>query len=174
MFLVHGHLLERWLLNRSLFRCLTTTPTSQGSSRVPRPSSVRTMKKLSWMSLPWCAFFFQLYHSHACLTTLQQVNIPPRNYCVVGNPHVYDEKYDPVFEENGQIKLRHGDIEVRLSTQWKNPFPLFPGEFVSIFSHFHTLQWFLRRSKTAISVARGCYRTQDCSCQHGTEIARCA
>jgi major vault protein len=39
--------------------------------------------------------------------------IPPRHYCVISNPVLRDEKGNIVREANGQIKLRHGDEEIR-------------------------------------------------------------
>lgn len=51
--------------------------------------------------------------------------IPPRHYCVIANPVVRNEKGQIVSEKNGQIKLRHGDEEIRFE---QDPFPLYPGE----------------------------------------------
>jgi len=56
------------------------------------------------------------------------INIPPRSYCVVANPYVPKEDGSPVLLEDGQVKLVHGETEVRLFTDWPNPFPLYPGE----------------------------------------------
>jgi len=54
------------------------------------------------------------------------VMIPPRHYVTVANPVVRDEKTKNIqYTETGQIKLKHGDEEVRFDPE---PFPLFPGE----------------------------------------------
>jgi major vault protein len=53
------------------------------------------------------------------------IMIPPRNYCIIQNPVQRDEKGNTVKDEGGQIKVRHGDEEVRFE---QDPFPLFPGE----------------------------------------------
>eukprot|EP01115_Flamella_aegyptia_P000410 TRINITY_DN1058_c0_g1_i5.p1 TRINITY_DN1058_c0_g1~~TRINITY_DN1058_c0_g1_i5.p1 ORF type:complete len:822 (+),score=493.06 TRINITY_DN1058_c0_g1_i5:83-2548(+) len=51
--------------------------------------------------------------------------IPPRHYCIIANPVARDAKGQVVLEKNGQIKLRHGDEEIRFEQE---PFPLYPGE----------------------------------------------
>ncbi|GCC45314.1 hypothetical protein chiPu_0029236, partial [Chiloscyllium punctatum] len=53
------------------------------------------------------------------------ITVPPRHYCIVENPIVCDENLEPVFDEFGQVKLRHADQEIR---QAQDPFPLYPGE----------------------------------------------
>jgi len=53
------------------------------------------------------------------------IMIPPRHYCVIANPVGRNEKGQVVTEKNGQVKLRHGDEEIRFE---QDPFPLFPGE----------------------------------------------
>ena len=55
------------------------------------------------------------------------ITVPPRSYCRIQNPVVKDAKGEPVFEEAGQPKLRHGDEEIRFAQE---PFPLYPGEVV--------------------------------------------
>jgi major vault protein len=53
------------------------------------------------------------------------IMIPPRNYCIIANPVFRDEKGKIFTDKNGQIKLRHGDEEIRFEQE---PFPLYPGE----------------------------------------------
>lgn len=55
----------------------------------------------------------------------KMVTVPPRHYCIVENPVLRDADDKIVFEESGQIKLRHADQEIRLA---QDPFPLYPGE----------------------------------------------
>lgn len=57
----------------------------------------------------------------------QMITIPPRHYCIIENPVVTDEEKKVVFDENGQAKLKHADLEIRLA---QDPFPLYPGENV--------------------------------------------
>eukprot|EP01124_Arcella_intermedia_P008693 TRINITY_DN1554_c0_g1_i1.p1 TRINITY_DN1554_c0_g1~~TRINITY_DN1554_c0_g1_i1.p1 ORF type:complete len:820 (+),score=144.81 TRINITY_DN1554_c0_g1_i1:62-2521(+) len=54
------------------------------------------------------------------------IMVPPRNYCIIENPVVRDDKGEVIRDSNGQFKLRHSDQEIRLETP--DPFPLFPGE----------------------------------------------
>jgi major vault protein len=53
------------------------------------------------------------------------IMIPPRHYCIISNPVLRNEKQEIVRDEHGQVRLRHGDEEIRQTSQ---PFPLYPGE----------------------------------------------
>ena len=52
------------------------------------------------------------------------IMIPPRHYCIIANPVARDGDA-PVYDEHGNVKLRHGDEEIRFEQE---PFPLYPGE----------------------------------------------
>ncbi|KAM9843349.1 major vault protein [Aulostomus maculatus] len=56
---------------------------------------------------------------------LRMIMVPPRNYCVIANPVACDDNGQVLFDESGQAKLRHADLEIRLT---RDPFPLYPGE----------------------------------------------
>ena len=51
--------------------------------------------------------------------------VPPRHYCVIINPVARDDNGQVLFDQSGQAKLRHADLEIRLT---QDPFPLYPGE----------------------------------------------
>jgi major vault protein len=51
--------------------------------------------------------------------------IPPRHYCIISNPAQRDGEGKIITDEHGQVKLRHGDEEIRFEQE---PFPLYPGE----------------------------------------------
>jgi major vault protein len=51
--------------------------------------------------------------------------IPPRHYCIISNPVQRNSEGGEVSDDHGQVKLRHGDEEVRIEQE---PFPLYPGE----------------------------------------------
>jgi major vault protein len=53
------------------------------------------------------------------------IMIPPRNFCVIANPVQRDKNGKIIFDKNGQVKLRHGDEEIRFEQE---PFSLYPGE----------------------------------------------
>eukprot|EP01104_Vermistella_antarctica_P010585 TRINITY_DN2835_c0_g1_i1.p1 TRINITY_DN2835_c0_g1~~TRINITY_DN2835_c0_g1_i1.p1 ORF type:complete len:1000 (+),score=216.38 TRINITY_DN2835_c0_g1_i1:372-3002(+) len=68
----------------------------------------------------------------------EMIAIPPRHYCRILNPVLRDsskkveEEEDenlgevpPVFDAHGNVRLRHGDQEIRFEQE---PFPLYPGE----------------------------------------------
>lgn len=53
------------------------------------------------------------------------IMVPPRHYCVILNPVARDTDGEVLFDQSGQAKLRHADLEIRLT---QDPFPLYPGE----------------------------------------------
>lgn len=55
------------------------------------------------------------------------IMVPPRHFCVVSNPVARDGTDQVLFDQSGQAKLRHADLEIRLA---QDPFPLYPGEEV--------------------------------------------
>ncbi|KAK2893357.1 major vault protein isoform X2 [Channa argus] len=56
---------------------------------------------------------------------VRMIMVPPRHYCVVLNPVARDDNGQALFDQSGQAKLRHADLEIRLT---QDPFPLYPGE----------------------------------------------
>jgi len=55
----------------------------------------------------------------------KMIVIPPRHYCIIENPVIRNEN-EVVLDQHGQVKLRHGEDEIRF--EQNDPFPLFPGE----------------------------------------------
>lgn len=73
--------------------------------------------------------FIRKDHEQVVLPSTEMINIPPRSYCVVANPYVRSEGMEPVMlDQDGQVKLVHGETEVRVFSDWPHPFPLYPGE----------------------------------------------
>jgi major vault protein len=72
--------------------------------------------------------FVRKDHEEVVLKSTAMINIPPRSYCAIANPHLRDDKGKPIEDAHGQVKLRHGETEVRVATDWTSPFPLYPGE----------------------------------------------
>jgi major vault protein len=57
------------------------------------------------------------------------IMIPPRHYAIIDNPCVRNPATKkPEVDQYGQVRLRHGDQEIRFSQE---PFPLYPGEVLS-------------------------------------------
>ncbi|CAF2497444.1 unnamed protein product [Rotaria sp. Silwood2] len=69
----------------------------------------------------------------------KMITIPPLHYCIVESPVVRNEEGEVEFDQNGQPKLVHADIDIRLTQPDQTPFPLYPGEI-------------LRQSVTALTV----------------------
>ncbi|CAF3396732.1 unnamed protein product [Rotaria socialis] len=61
----------------------------------------------------------------------QMITLAPRHYCVVENPVVKNENGQAQFDKNGQVKLSYGSLDVRLEQDYKEPFPLYPGEVLN-------------------------------------------
>ncbi|GFR31627.1 major vault protein [Trichonephila clavata] len=55
--------------------------------------------------------------------------IPPYHYCIICNPVLRNAENAVVYDNVGQIKLKHADLEVRLQ---QDPFPLYPGEVIHV------------------------------------------
>lgn len=51
--------------------------------------------------------------------------IPPRHYALISNPAERTATGEPVYDEHGNVKLRHGAEEIRFTNE---PFALLPGE----------------------------------------------
>lgn len=66
-------------------------------------------------------------HESCLFDPLPCVSVPPRSFCVILNPCVRRSDGSVVEEENGQVRLRMGDKEIRLEG---DPFALYPGEAV--------------------------------------------
>jgi major vault protein len=64
-------------------------------------------------------------HERLVLEPTPTLIVPPQHYCIVKNPVLRDEASEPLVDGYGQIRLRYGDREIRLS---QDPFPLYPGE----------------------------------------------
>jgi len=77
------------------------------------------------------------------------IMIPPRNYCIIQNPVQRNEKGHIVREDSGQIKVRHGDEEIRFEQE---PFALYPGE--KLFGKVTPLQVVAPNSALKLRAAR--------------------
>jgi major vault protein len=71
--------------------------------------------------------FIRQDHEKVVLGPESMIQVPPRNYCIIGNPILRDDKDKPVVDDLKTVKLRFGDQEIR---QTQDPFPLYPGEFL--------------------------------------------
>lgn len=59
------------------------------------------------------------------------IRIPPRHYCIVGNPAVREGK-EPQLNEFGEVRILFGETEVRTYEEWKEPFPLQHNERIEV------------------------------------------
>ncbi|CAF1313291.1 unnamed protein product [Rotaria sordida] len=60
----------------------------------------------------------------------KMITVPPRHYCVVESPVVRNEAGEVQYDVNGQAKLVHADLDIRLAQPDQSPFPLYPGEIL--------------------------------------------
>ena len=56
------------------------------------------------------------------------VILQPLTYCVINDPVIRDKDGSLKFDEHGQVKINIGDSEIRTAFDYKDPFPLYPGE----------------------------------------------
>eukprot|EP00096_Caligus_rogercresseyi_P009403 TRINITY_DN3190_c0_g1_i1.p1 TRINITY_DN3190_c0_g1~~TRINITY_DN3190_c0_g1_i1.p1 ORF type:complete len:859 (+),score=259.00 TRINITY_DN3190_c0_g1_i1:117-2693(+) len=71
-------------------------------------------------------------HEIVLLPPTKMIVIPPNHYAVVSNPVITEEKNGVstvLLDAFGQVRLSHGDQEVRLE---REPFPLYPGEVLKV------------------------------------------
>lgn len=66
-----------------------------------------------------------LDHEQVVEGPTKMIMLGQRQYCRIEDPCVRNAQGKPIFDELGQIKLRHGDYELRFDNE---PFPLYPGE----------------------------------------------
>jgi major vault protein len=64
-------------------------------------------------------------HERLVLGPEAMVIVPPRYFGIVANPVLRGPDGQWQADANGQIKLNHGDVEIRFA---QDPFPLYPGE----------------------------------------------
>lgn len=69
--------------------------------------------------------FTRQEHQHIVLGPEPMVTVPPRHYCKIANPVLRDKEGKLERDLMGQVKIKHGDEEIRFS---QDPFPLYPGE----------------------------------------------
>ncbi|CAF4198538.1 unnamed protein product [Adineta steineri] len=60
----------------------------------------------------------------------KMISVPPHHYCVIESPVVRNKESVVQFDANGQAKLLHADLEIRLTQPDQAPFPLYPGEIL--------------------------------------------
>ncbi|EGC33256.1 hypothetical protein DICPUDRAFT_95079 [Dictyostelium purpureum] len=54
--------------------------------------------------------------------------IQSSEYCIIESPVLLDDEKKIIIDKHGQVKLKHGQREVRF--EQSEPFPLYPGEFM--------------------------------------------
>jgi len=73
--------------------------------------------------------FTRLDHEVVVFGPEPMIMIPPRNYAVISNPIARDAAGHPIVDGKGQVKIKHGDEEIRGVREGdREPFVLYPGE----------------------------------------------
>lgn len=67
-------------------------------------------------------------HESVTYGPAKMIMIPPRQYIVIKNPAVRDGDGNVVLDKHKQVRLQHGETEIRMVSNWPEPFPLQPGE----------------------------------------------
>lgn len=58
------------------------------------------------------------------------ISMPPNHYCIIKNPVRRQEDGTPELSPYGEVEVRHGDVEIRMQTDYRDPFPLYYREKV--------------------------------------------
>lgn len=69
----------------------------------------------------------------------KMVMLKPMTYVEISNPVMRKADKELVYDNYGQVKLRHGDSEIRTSMDYCEPFPLYPGESVAKLDNIVTI-----------------------------------
>lgn len=84
------------------------------------------------------------------------IMVPPRHYCVILNPVARDDEGEVLFDQSGQAKLRHADLEIRLT---QDPFPLYPGEEIQQVCQNFLFSFFFFNLRKVFVIPTRCFRT---------------
>ncbi|CAF0991784.1 unnamed protein product [Adineta ricciae] len=74
--------------------------------------------------------FFKQDNETLTMGPEKMITIPPRHYCIIENPVIKNQTGQIELDKNGQVKLSHGDVAIRLHEDYQEPFPLYPGEIL--------------------------------------------
>jgi len=73
--------------------------------------------------------FTRMDHEVVVFGPEPMIMIPPRQYAVISNPVARDAAGHAIVDGKGQVKIRHGDEEIRGTKEGdREPFALYPGE----------------------------------------------
>lgn len=67
-------------------------------------------------------------HQRVVLGPEPMVSLPPLHYAIIENPARRNNQCKVITDQYGQVQLRHREREYRLSTEYSEPFALYPGE----------------------------------------------
>lgn len=71
---------------------------------------------------------YKLDHEEIVLRPTKMIQLPPKSCVIITNPVIPGEDKKPQVNENGTLKNKFGDMEIRTSEEYPDPFPLYPGE----------------------------------------------
>jgi len=54
--------------------------------------------------------------------------LKPKHYIIIENPVRRDQNRQLIMTSFGEVAIRHGEYEYRISDDYEDPFPLYPGE----------------------------------------------
>ncbi|CAF1036479.1 unnamed protein product [Adineta ricciae] len=74
--------------------------------------------------------FFKQDNETLTMGPEKMIIIPPRHYCIIENTVIKNQTGQIELDKNGQVKLWHGDVAIRLHEDYQEPFPLYPGEIL--------------------------------------------
>jgi len=95
---------------------------------------------------------FKLDHEEIVLQPTKMIKLPPTSCVTVKNPVALDKQKRPIINPDGTLKNRFGDILVKTSEEFPDPFPLYP--FEELLDSPHKYAVFGKDEAAIIQVAR--------------------
>lgn len=71
---------------------------------------------------------YRMDHEEIVLQQTKMIKLAPKSCVIIKNPVLLDDKKRPVVNNDGTLKNIFGDMVVKTSEEFPDPFPLYPGE----------------------------------------------
>lgn len=71
---------------------------------------------------------YRMDHEEIVLPSTKMIKLAPKSCVIIKNPVVLDEKKRPVSNNDGTLKNLFGELQVKTSEEFPDPFPLYPSE----------------------------------------------
>jgi major vault protein len=73
---------------------------------------------------------YRMDHEEIVLPSTKMIKLPPKSCVLIKNPVLMDDKKHPVKNSDGTLKNLFGEMKIKTSEEFPDPFPLYPGEIL--------------------------------------------